>query len=288
MRRDIDPIKIIKILPLSNRPERPPDRPNPWLTLLKKAYQGVRDGSARTLAVVHEQLTRVRPASQALYKSLVCRSEEIRQLPDSKTGSQSEGERPQRLALSPPPEDSHSPVPPTRNALSTWLISARDSVPKAWRERRSQFGTMKIAFSAGAVQWGKRMRQIWGTQESWRLKTEQVARPLTSAVRSLGRRHQRLWGQLQTTHSIVQSQQQEITELAFQLASIKRESAAHKKTIDDLAKQVHLLQAKVAQSLPATHGTTGQSGPSSHGRRGAAAAKRSGPNEPGAQSTAEH
>jgi hypothetical protein len=64
--------------------------------------------------------------------------------------------------------------------------------------------------------------------------------------------------------------------------------AAHHKTIEELTKQMQLLQAQIAQSLPATHGTTGQSGPSAQGRRGTAAIKRSGPNEPGAQSRAPH
>jgi hypothetical protein len=50
---------------------------------------------------------------------------------------------------------------------------------------------------------------------------------------------------------------------------------------------LQLLQTQIGQSLPATHGTTGQSGPSSHGRRGTAT-KRSGPDEPSAESRAEH
>lgn len=287
VRRDIDPIKIIKILPLSNRPEKPPDRPNAWLVFLKKAYHATREASARMLAAVHCGLARVRPASQSLYDTLVSRTEKIGQSPGPETASQPEAERP-----GPPSacsvEGSRPLVPRPPNALSTWLMSAQDFARTAWLERRSRLGPIKNTLTAGAVQWGKGMRQAWGTQESWRLKTEQIIRPLTSAVRSLRRRHQRLLDQLNATHAIVQSQQQEITELAFQLASMKRESAAQKKILDDLTKQVHLLQAKVAQSLPATHGTTGQSGPSSQGRRGTTAAKRSGPHEPGAQSTAEH
>jgi hypothetical protein len=174
------------------------------------------------------------------------------------------------------------------NAVSVWFLSIRASVLAAWPVRRARLHVMKDKLAAEALACGKRIRQMWGTQAGWRNKTEQLIRPLTSAVRSLRRRHQRLLDQLNSTHSIVQSQQQEITELAFQLASVQTEMAAYKKTIDELTRQLHLLQVQIAQSVPATHGTTGQSGPSSQGRRGTAATKRSGPNEPGTQSRAEH
>jgi hypothetical protein len=86
----------------------------------------------------------------------------------------------------------------------------------------------------------------------------------------------------------VQSQQQEITELTLQLASMKTEIATQKKSIEELAHQVKSLQIQVAQTLPITHGTTGQSGPPAHGRRGPATTKRNGPSETGPQSKAEH
>ena len=177
----------------------------------------------------------------------------------------------------------HTPKPG-----SIRFIAAREWVVAAWPSRRARLDVIKGKLAARALEWRQKIRKLWGTQESWRIKTEQVVRPLTSAVRSLRRRHQHLVDQLNSTHSIVQSQQQEITELAFQLASTKAEVATHKKTIEELAHQVKSLQTKVAQTFPATHGTTGQSGPPAQGSRGTTATKRHGPSETGPQSKAEH
>ena len=289
MRRDIDPIKIIRILPLSNRLGGAPGGPNPWLALLKKAFRATREASARMLATVQTQIVRGRSASQSVYERLVSRaqSEKREELPSPETAYQADAKA--SVAPSARPEEAsaeHRPLAP--HAVSVWFISIRESVMAAWQARGVRLDMMKNRLAGGAVKCGKRMRRAWGTQASWRNKTEQVIRPLTSAVRSLRRRHQRLVDQLNSTHSIIQSQQQEITELAFQLASVQTEIAAQTKTIDELTRQLQLLEAQVAQSLPATHGTTGQSGPSSQGRRGTAATKRSGPNEPGTQSRTEH
>lgn len=289
MRRDIDPIKIIKILPLSNRPGGPPGQPNPWLALLKKALRATREASARMLATLQSQIARVRPALQSVYERLVSRAqpEKTEESPGPETVCQPDAV--ESAAPSARPVESSSELGPrAAHVRSVWFISLQESVMAAWQAWRVRLAMMKNSLAGGAIQCEKRMQQVWGTQTGWRNKTEQVIRPLTSAVRSLRRRHQRLLDQLNSTHSIIQSQQQEITELAFQLASVRTEVAAHKKTIDELTRQMHLLQAQIAQSMPATHGTTGQSGPPPHGRRGTAATKRSGPDEPSAQSRAEH
>ncbi|HKN87728.1 MAG TPA: hypothetical protein VJV04_12780, partial [Nitrospiraceae bacterium] len=173
-------------------------------------------------------------------------------------------------------------------AVSVWIGSVQESIRAAWPVRRARMNVMKGKLAGGVWEWREKISRTWWAQENWRAKTDQIIRPLTSAVRSLRRRHQRLLDQLNSTHSIVQSQQQEITELAFQLASMKTEVATHKKTIEELAHQVKSLQIQVAQVLPITHGTTGQSGPPAHGRRGPAATKRNGPGETGPQSKAEH
>jgi hypothetical protein len=288
MRRYIDPIKIIKILPLSNKPGEP-SGPNPWLVRVKKALRATREASARMLGTLHSHIARVRPPLQSVYERLVSRAqpEKREEAPGPKSVYQPNAEGPVDHSAR-PVEGSPELEIVASHAMSVWFISIRDSVMAVWQARRVRLDMMKNTLAGGAVQCGKRMRQAWGTQASWRNKTEQVIRPLTSAVRSLRRRHQRLVDQLNSTHSIIQSQQQEITELAFQLASVQTELATHTQTIEELTRQLHLLQTQTAQSLPATHGTTGQSGPSSHGRRGAAATKRSGPDEPGAQSRAEH
>lgn len=288
MRRDIDPIKIIQILPLSNGPEKPPGGPNPWFGMLKKALQATRDGSARLLTTIQGHIARMRSASSSLYETLVSR----------RVGPQTTADLPPREAsetgIEPsnafsahsaePSPDLHHHAP---NAVSIWFISTRDSVIATWPVRRARLrarlDVMKDKLAAGTLKCGKTIRRAWGTQESWRNKTEQIIRPLTSAVRSLRRRHQHLLDQLNSTHSIVQSQQQEITEIAFHLASVKTEVAAHKKTIVELTNQLQLLQTQMAQNLPTTHGTTGQSGPSSQGKRGTAATKRNGPHESGPQ-----
>lgn len=285
MRRDIDPIKVIQILPLSNRPGGTSGQPNPWWALLKKALRAIREVSARMLATLRRHIARVRPASQLIYERLVSRVQPGKKEESfrSKTDSRSDAVRSNDPSAGPVKGPSEIPPLP-----SVWFSSIRDSIMAAWQARRIRLDTMTKTFGAGTVQCGKRLRLAWGTQISWRNKTEQVIRPLTSAVRSLRQRHQRLLDQLNAAHSIIQSQQQEITELSFQLASVQTEMAAHHKTIEELTKQMQLLQAQIAQSLPATHGTTGQSGPSAQGRRGTAAIKRSGPNEPGAQSRAPH
>jgi hypothetical protein len=289
MRRDIDPIKIIKILPFSNRPEKPPQEPNPLSELLKKAFRATREASARLLTTIQGHLARIRPVSSELYEKLKFR-------PHGQKTEQSSVRQPVSLSDMKPLDDcsTHLEEPSldlqhhTPKAGSIWLISTRKWVVAGWPSRRARLDVVKGKLAAGALEWRGKIRKLWGTQESWRTKTEQVVRPLTSAVRSLRRRHQRLVDQLNATHSIVQSQQQEITELAFQLASIKTEVAAHKKTIEELAHQVKSLQTKVGQTFPATHGTTGQSGPPAQGRRGTTATKRHGPSETGPQSKAEH
>jgi hypothetical protein len=285
MRRDIDPIKIIKILPLSNGPGGPPGQPGPWLAFLKKALRATRETSVRVLTTLRVQIARARPPLQSVYERLVSRAqpEGREESPGLKRVCQTD----ERSAAR-PGEGSLELEALARPARTLWFTAMRESVLAVWQARRVRLDMMKRVLASRTVQCGNRLRQAWGTQSRWRNKTEQVIRPLTSAVRSLRRRHQRLVDQLNSTHSLIQSQQQEITELAFQLASIQTEMAAHKKTIDELTRQLHLLQATIAQSLPATQGTTGQSGPSSHGRRGTTATKRSGPTEPGAQSRAEH
>jgi hypothetical protein len=292
MRRDIDPIKIIQILPFSNRPEKPPQEPSPLSELLKKAFRAAREASARLLTTIQGHLARLRPVSSELYEKLKFRTHA------QKTEESSVREPVSQSDMKPlddfsthleePSLDLQHHTPNTPKTGSIWFISARQWVVAAWPSRRARLDVIKGKLAAGALEWRGKIRKTWGTQESWRIKTEQVVRPLTSAVRSLRRRHQHLVDQLNSTHSIVQSQQQEITELAFQLASIKTEVTAHKKTIEELAHQVKSLQTKVAQTLPATHGTTGQSGPPAQGRRGTTATKRNGPSETGPQSKAEH
>jgi hypothetical protein len=289
MRRDIDPIKIIQILPFSNRPEKPPQEPSPLSELLKKAFRAAGEASARLLTTIQGHLARLRPVSSELYEKLKFR-------PHAQKTEDSSVREPVSLSDMKPLDDfsTHLEEPSldlqhhTPKTGSIWFISAREWVVAAWPSRRARLDVVKGKLAAGALEWRQKIRKLWGIQESWRNKTEQVVRPLTSAVRSLRRRHQRLVDQLNATHSIVQSQQQEITELAFQLASTKTEVAAHKKTIEELAHQVKSLQTKVAQTFPATHGTTGQSGPPAQGRRGTTATKRHGPSETGPQSKAEH
>jgi chromosome segregation ATPase len=168
------------------------------------------------------------------------------------------------------------------------FITIRKSILAAWSTGRARLDAMKDTLSVHLSGWAETIRQTCGTQEIWRKKSDQVIRPLASAVRSLRRRHQNLLDQLNATHSIVQKQQQDLTDLALQLASVKAEIATHQKTIDEQTNHIKSLQAKVSQVLPTTHGTTGQSGPSSHGRRSAAATKRNGETETGPQSRAEH
>lgn len=288
MRRDIDPIKIIQILPLSNRPEKPPGGPNPWFEMLKQALRAIREASARLLTTIHGHLARIRSASSSLSETLARRvkPQQTAELPPREPTSES-GIEPSAVSSAHPAEPSphlHHHAP---NALPIWFVSFRESARAAWLVRRARLrarlDVMKEKLAVGTGKCGRTIRLAWGTQESWRNKTEQVIRPLTSAVRSLRQRHQHLVDRLNSTHSIVQSQQQEITELAFHLASVKKEVAAHKKSIVELTNQLQLLQTQMAQTLPTTHGTTGQSGPSSHGRRGTAATKRNGPHEPGPQ-----
>jgi hypothetical protein len=289
MRRDIDPIKIIQILPFSNRPEKPPQEPSPLSELLKKAFRAAGEASARLLTTIQGHLARLRPVSSELYEKLKFR-------PHAQKTEDSSVREPVSLSDMKPLDDfsTHLEEPSldlqhhTPKTGSIWFVSATEWVVAAWPPRRARLDVVKGKLAAGALEWRQKIRKLWGIQESWRNKTEQVVRPLTSAVRSLRRRHQRLVDQLNATHSIVQSQQQEITELAFQLASTKTEVAAHKKTIEELAHQVKSLQTKVAQTFPATHGTTGQSGPPAQGRRGTTATKRHGPSETGPQSKAEH
>lgn len=289
MRRDIDPIKIIQILPFSNRPEKPPHGPSPLFEFLKKTFRATREACGRFLTTIRGHIARVRPVSAALYETLVFRApaQKIEESPNRTSKSQPD--------VTPSGEVSTTSAEPslnlqhhTPNTVSIWFIAARESVIAAWPSQRARLNVIKGKLAAGTLAWREKLRAARGTQKSWRTKTEQIVRPLISAVRSLRRRHRRLLDELNSTHSIVRSQQQEINELAFQLASLTTEVATHKQTIEELGSQVKLLQTKVAQTFPTTHGTTGQSGPPPHGRRGTTATKRNGPSETGPQSKAEH
>lgn len=286
MRKDIDPIKIIQILPFSNRPEKPPEGPNPLWELVKNAFRTARETVARLLRTIQGGIARVGSASSMLYARLAARvrlhKREAWRKPEPVS-------RPDGESLSTLPTDCAEPSPNVEHhAPRAWLRSVRESIKAAWPVRRARLEIMKGKLAGDVLEWRQKISRTWWTEESWRTKTDPIVRPLTSAVRSLRRRHHRLLDQLNSTHSIVQGQQQEITQLALQLASMKTEVASHKKTIEELAHQVASLQRQVAQRLPMTHGTTGQSGPPPQGRRGPAASKRNGPGETGPQSKAEH
>jgi len=293
MRRDLDPIKIIQILPFSNRSDKPPQGPNPLLELLKKAFRDARESVARVRESLQGRLARAQVALASLYSMLATRMrpQKRAELPPNKPACQAEREQGNALpthAAEPSPNLQHH----TLIAVSAWIGSIqgviRTACRAAWPARRLRLSTMKNKLAGRVLECREKIRRTRWAQESWRAKTDQIVRPLTSAVRSLRLRHQRLLDRLNSTHSIVQSQQQEITELTLQLASMKTEIATQKKSIEELAHQVKSLQIQVAQTLPITHGTTGQSGPPAHGRRGPATTKRNGPSETGPQSKAEH
>ena len=289
MRRDLDPIKIIQILPFSNRSDKPPEGPNPLLEFLKKAFRDAREAVVRLRKTLQDRLVRAQVASASLYSMLAARvrPQKRTELPPQEPACQADLEHvsafPAR-ATRPAPNLQHH----TRIAVSAWIGSIHESIRAAWPVHRARLSIMKNKLAGRVLECREKIRRTRWAQENWRAKTDQIVRPLTSAVRSLRRRHQRLLDQLNSTHSIVQSQQQEITELALQLASMKAEVATQKKNIEELTHQVKSLQIQVAQTLPITHGTTGQSGPPAHGRRGPAATKRNGPSETGPQSKAEH
>jgi hypothetical protein len=288
MKKDFDPIKIIKILPLSNRPQQPPRGPNPLSGLVKKTLRAIQEVAVRVATTFRTQIPRVRAASGSLYARVVSRIQ-LRQdteLPSSESLSRPNFRLPASSAQPETPECTDSARAP--HPVSVWILSTRESAMAAWARRHGRWDAMKTKLAASAGEWREKLQQACGTQQqAWRKKTEQMVRPLTSAVRSLRRRHDNLVEQLNSTHAIVRTQQQEITELAFHLASIKTEMAAQNRTIEELTQRVDSLQASMAQTLP-THGTTGQSGPTPQGKRGTTATKRHGPSETGPQSRAEH
>lgn len=293
MKKEFDPIKIIKILPLSNRPNRAPRGPNMLAEFGKKMVRVLRETSVRFVTALRTEIPRVRAASMSHYQRLIDRSRSRRRqdvppgesfsqpaLPPPTSAAQpDERDRPVGTQIA-QPNSPGGPVP-------AWLESIRRSAASTLMTRSAHWAAIKPRLAAEAHEWRERFREACGTQETWRKKTEQMVRPLTSAVRALRRRHDTLVERLNATHAIVQTQQQEITELAFHFASIKTEMAAQKKAIEELTHHVDTLQASIAQTLP-THGTTGQSGPPGQGKRGTTAARRHGPSETGPQSRAEH
>lgn len=290
MRRDIDPIKIIKILPLSGRSGKSPQDPNPWSDLIKKAFQASKEAAKQMSTKLQDTTTRVRVASHSFHEAFVNRVRRMR--------PQGKKERPISDVLPPPAGDAssaamqqhgHRPqtlAPRTPNAAAVWLLSVRKAVETGWPAQRSRLKVMKNNIASQTFEWGERIRQACGTR-SWRKRTEQVVRPLASAVRSLRRRHQTLLDELKSTQSLVHHQQEEITKLSSQIIAIETDVAAHKKMLEELTSQLNSLQAKVAQTLPTTQGTTGQSGPPPQARRGTPN-KRNGQSEPEPQSRAEH
>ena len=75
MRRDIDPIKIIQILPLSGGQGKPPDEPPPWWVFLKKTVRDLVQMTAQRLRSVRDKLINLRTPLNPLSHDVVGREE---------------------------------------------------------------------------------------------------------------------------------------------------------------------------------------------------------------------
>jgi hypothetical protein len=284
MRRDIDPIKIIQILPLSGGQGKPPDEPPLWLVFLKKTVRDLVQMTAQRLRSVRDKLINLRTPLNRLSHDVVGR-EETREEESLTRDAAGPPVRPNmRLSSLTSEEGGAIDLSRFSESASARIHMLRRKVAAGWQ---THFTSLRQAWSPRLSDWREMLRHRLGKQQ-WRKRTERMIRPFATASRRLRqqKRDDLMRMQLESAQAISQ-QQHSLSEQSAQLSSMKKDLAAQRKTIEELTRQLRTLQVKVAQTLPTTHGTTGQSGPAPHGKRGVTQ-KRNDPSETSPQSRTEH
>ena len=284
MRRDIDPIKIIQILPLSGGQGKPPDEPPPWLVFLKKTVRDLVQMTAQRLRSVRDKLINLRTPLNRLSHDVVGR-EETREEESLTRDAVSPPARPNmRLSSLTSEEGGAIDLSRFSESASARIHMLRRKVAAGWQ---THFTSLRQAWSPRLSDWREMLRHRLGKQQ-WRKRTERMIRPFATASRRLRRKERQDQTRIQLESAQAISQQQHaLSEQSAQLSSMKKDLAAQRKTIEELTRQLRTLQVKVAQTLPTTHGTTGQSGPAPQGKRGVTQ-KRNDPSETSPQSRTEH
>jgi len=287
MRRDLDPIKIIKILPLSGSRGKPPGEPPLWLVFLKKAVRSFVQATAGWLRSVRDRLLHLRNPSTSILHDVI-RPEGSQK---EKLLSGDASDRPIRAntRLSSLTSEEGGAIYLSRlyESTSSKILALHRMVIAAWLRQQTYFTSLKQAWSPHISSWKETLHRRLGRQQ-WRTRTERMLRPFARASHRLRRQERDDLMRMQSESSQAISQQQHaLSEQAIQLASMKKDLTAQRKTIEELTRQLRTLQAKIAQTLPTTHGTTGQSGPAPHGKRGVTQ-KRNDPSETSPQSRTEH
>jgi len=287
MRRDIDPIKIIQILPLSGGQGKPPDEPPPWLVFLKKTVRGLVQMTAQRLRSVRDKLINLRTPLNRLSHDVVGREETLEEESLTRDAAGPPVRPNMRLSSLTSEEGGAIDLSRFYESASARIHMLRRKVAAGWLKQQTHFTSLRQAWSPRLSDWREMLRHRLGKQQ-WRKRTERMIRPFATASRRL--RHQKrddlMRMQLESAQAISQ-QQHSLSEQSTQLSSMKKDLAAQRKTIEELTRQLRTLQVKVAQTLPTTHGTTGQSGPAPHGKRGVTQ-KRNDPSETSPQSRTEH
>ena len=287
MRRDIDPIKIIQILPLSGGQGKPPEEPPPWLVFLKKTVRDLVQMTAQRLRSVRDKLINLRTPLKPLSHAVVGR-EETREEESLARDAASPPVRPNmRLSSLTSEEGGAIDLSRFSESASARINELRRKVAAGWLKLQTHLTPLRRAWSPRLSDWREMLRHRLGKQQ-WRKRTERMIRPFATASRRLRRKERQDQTRIQLESAQAISQQQHaLSEQSAQLSSMKKDLAAQRKTIEELTRQLRTLQVKVAQTLPTTHGTTGQSGPAPQGKRGVTQ-KRNDPSETSPQSRTEH
>lgn len=286
MRRDIDPIKIIQILPLSGSQGKPPDEPSAWVAF-KKTIRNLIQMTAGWLRSGREKLLSLRKSSSPMFQD-VFRGPGAR---EEETLTRDASDRPVRpnARLSSLTSEEGRAISLSRfsDNASAKILELLRTVAAGWLRQQSYLASLKQTWSPHVSSWREMLRRALGTQQ-WRTRTERMIRPFATVSYRLRRqeRHDLMRLQLESAQAVSQ-QQHALSEQAAQLSSMRKDLAAQRKTIEELTRQLRTLQVKVTQTLPATHGTTGQSGPAPQGKRGVTQ-KRNEPSETRPQSRTEH
>ena len=171
-------------------------------------------------------------------------------------------------------------------SASARIHTLRRKVAAGWLKQQTHFTSLRQAWSPRLSDWREMLRHRLGKQQ-WRKRTERMYDRSPRPPAGCAERNQTQTRiQLESAQAISQ-QQHALSEQSAQLSSMKKDLAAQRKTIEELTCQLRTLQVKVAQTLPTTHGTTGQSGPAPQGKRGVTQ-KRNDPSETSPQSRTEH
>lgn len=289
MRRDIDPIKIIKILPLSGRQDKRPDNRRSWFDRLKNAVRSSTQRAKSWLRRIGDRLVyttqTVRP-SQNFLKHFRAQHEIGLNQGSDDASIRANIRVPSRSA----DVRMTTYVARVSRGASSGMKSIRRKIVASWIASKAYLESMKSTCTMHMSGWRENIPPISHAGIDFGAQRRRLGRRVSSvfiAIRAMGRRHNSLRVELDAVRALAEQRHADLLDQTARLSSMQSDLATQRKVLDELTSQMKSLQAKMAQPLPITHGTTGQSGPVVPGKRGTTG-KRNDPRETRPQPRADH